>query len=209
MISVSIVEDDDDLRENLAFLIDGTKGYGCVSAYPDCETALLCIDKDMPDVILMDIGLPGMSGIEGIREIKKMWPAQNIIVLTVHDDDDLVFEALCAGACGYLIKGMSPERLLEAIREAQEGGAPMSAHIARMVVGSFQIESSTPLTQREKEILTHLCKGKSYKMIASALFISEDTVRSHIRHIYQKLHVRSKSEAVVKALRERLVAIHA
>ena len=208
MITVTIVEDDEDLRENLAFLIDGTKGYRCVSAYPDCETALRDIEMDLPDVVLMDIGLPGMSGIEGIREFKKTWPEQNIIVLTVHEDDDLVFEALCAGACGYLIKGMPPEKLLAAIREAQQGGAPMSAPIARLVVRSFQIENHSPLTPRETEILTQLCKGKSYKMIAGTLFISQDTVRSHIRHIYQKLHVRSKSEAVVKALKERLVAIH-
>ncbi|MGH7455556.1 MAG: LuxR C-terminal-related transcriptional regulator, partial [bacterium] len=127
----------------------------------------------------------------------------------VYDDDELVFDALCAGACGYLIKGMPPEKLLEAVREAHDGGAPMSARIARMVVRSFQMELHSPLTQREKDILTQLCKGMSYKMIANALFISQDTVRSHIRHIYQKLQVRSKSEAVAKALKERLVTIHA
>jgi len=208
MIAVTIVEDDGDLRENLADLLDHAGGFLCVSAYADCETALAGLDDDAPDVVLMDIGLPGMSGIEGIREIKKTWPAQNVIVLTIHDDDDLVFQALCAGAGGYLVKGMPPEKLLAAIREAQEGGAPMSTHIASMVVRSFQIENHSPLTRRETEILTQLCKGKSYKMIADALFISQDTVRSHIRHIYQKLHVRSKSEAVLKALKERLVPIN-
>jgi DNA-binding NarL/FixJ family response regulator len=208
MISVTLVEDNDDLRENLVFLIDNSEEYCCVSAYPDCETALDNIEADEPDVVLMDIGLPGMSGIEGIREIKKKKPQQDIVVLTVHDDDDLVFEALCAGACGYLIKDMPPEKLLEAIREAHHGGAPMSATVARLVVRSFQMEPHAALTEREKDILTQLCKGKSYKMIAHTLFISQDTVRSHIRHIYQKLHVRSKSEAVAKALKERLVAIH-
>jgi DNA-binding NarL/FixJ family response regulator len=167
------------------------------------------IEADEPDIVLMDIGLPGMSGIEGIREIKKKMPQQDIVVLTVHDDDDLVFEALCAGACGYLIKDTPPEKLLEAIREAHHGGAPMSATVARLVVRSFQMEPHAALTQREQDILAQLCRGKSYKMIASALFISQDTVRSHIRHIYQKLQVRSKSEAVAKALKERLVAVHA
>jgi DNA-binding NarL/FixJ family response regulator len=209
MISVTLVEDNDDLRENLVFLIDNSEEYCCVSAYPDCETALDNIEADEPDVVLMDIGLPGMSGIEGIREIKKRMPRQDIIVLTVHEDDDLVFEALCAGACGYLIKDTPPEKLLEAIREAHHGGAPMSASVARRVVRSFQMEPHATLTEREKDILTQLCKGKSYKMIAHTLFISQDTVRSHIRHIYQKLQVRSKSEAVAKALKERLVAIHA
>jgi DNA-binding NarL/FixJ family response regulator len=209
MISVTLVEDDDDLRESLALLFDSTSGFCCASAYRDCETALAGIEQDMPDVVLMDLGLPGMSGIEGIREIKKKLPELDIVVLTVYDDDDLVFDALCAGACGYLIKDMPPDKLLEALREAHDGGAPMSASIARMVVRSFQMEPHSPLTQREKDILAQLCKGMSYKMIASALFISQDTVRSHIRHIYQKLQVRSKSEAVAKALKERLVAIHA
>ncbi len=209
MISVTIVEDDDDLRENLVFLIDSSSDFCCASAYRDCETALAGINGDQPDVVLMDIGLPGMSGIEGIREIKKTLPKLDIVVLTVYDDDDLVFDALCAGACGYLIKGMPPEKLLEAVREAHNGGAPMSAGVARLVVRSFQMEPHSPLTQREKDILTQLCKGMSYKMIATSLFISQDTVRSHIRHIYQKLHVRSKSEAVAKALKERLVAVHA
>jgi len=209
MISVTIVEDNDDLRENLAFLIDGARDYCCAGTHRDCESALERLEDERPDVVLMDIGLPGMSGIEGIREIKKMWPGQNVIVLTVHDDDDLVFEALCAGACGYLIKDMPPEKLLEAIQEAHHGGAPMSGSIARMVVRSFQMAPHAALTRREKDILIQLCKGKSYKMIASALFISQDTVRSHIRHIYQKLQVRSKSEAVAKALKERLVAVYA
>jgi DNA-binding NarL/FixJ family response regulator len=208
MISVTIVEDDDDLRENLVFLIDSSSDFCCASAYRDCETALAGIADDRPDIVLMDIGLPGMSGIEGIREIKKKLPIQNIVVLTVYDDDNLVFDALCAGAGGYLIKGMPPEKLLEAVREAHDGGAPMSASIARLVVRSFQMEPHSPLTQREKDILAQLCKGMSYKMIANTLFISQDTVRSHIRHIYQKLQVRSKSEAVAKALKERLVAVH-
>lgn len=205
MISVSIVEDDDDFRESLTILIDGSPGFSCISAYRDCETALKGIENDLPDVVLMDIGLPGMSGIEGIRKIKEKLPDMDIVVLTIHEEDELVFDALCAGACGYLIKDFQLERLLDAIHEVHQGGAPMSSNIARMVVHSFQMAPHSPLTQRETDILTYLCQGLSYKMIADALCISLETVHSHIEHIYQKLHVHSKSEAVAKALKGRLV----
>jgi DNA-binding NarL/FixJ family response regulator len=205
MISVAIVEDDDDLRESLPILINSTPGFTCLSAYRDCETAIKELENDLPEVVLMDIGLPGMSGIEGIPKIKEKLPDIDIIMLTIHEDDDLVFDALCAGACGYLLKDTPPEKILEAIREAHEGGAPMSSNIARMVVRSFQTEHYSPLTKRETGILTELCKGMSYKTIADTLFISEETVRSHIKHIYHKLHVRSKSEAVAKAFKSRLV----
>lgn len=205
MITVAIVEDDGDIRESLALLINGTPGFTCINTYSDCETALDGIVEDPPDVVLMDVGLPGMSGIEGIRLLKERLHEINLVVLTVHDESKLVFDALCAGACGYLLKDTPPAKLLEAIRETYEGGAPMSTQIARMVVGSFRTNPHTALTQRETEVLEQLCKGKSYKMIADTLFISEETVRRHIKHIYKKLQVGSKSEAVAKALKEKLV----
>lgn len=205
MIYVSIVEDDDDIRESLAILINGTAEFECVSHFRDCESAIENIVDDPPDVVLMDIGLPGISGIEGIRILKEKLPALDILMLTVHCDYKLVFEALCAGACGYLTKDTRPAKLLESIKEAFEGGAPMSTQIARMVVDSFKTKPHTDLTTRETEVLTQLCKGKSYRMIAEALFISEETVRRHIKNIYKKLEVSSKSEAVAKALKEKLV----
>lgn len=207
MINVSIVEDDDEIRESLSILINGTSGFSCISTYVNCESAVVGIIEDPPDVILMDIGLPGISGIEGIRRIKARMPDIDILILTVHGDSKRVFEALCAGACGYLIKDTPPARLLEAITEAYHGGAPMSTQIARMVVDSFKINSHSDLTQREIEVLNQLCKGKSYRMIADTLFISEETVRRHIKNIYKKLEVSSKSEAVAKALKERLVHV--
>lgn len=205
MITVAIVEDDLDIRESLALLINGTPGFNCINTYRDCETALEGIVDDPPDVVLMDLGLPGMSGIEGIRLLKEQLDEISLLVLTVHDESKLVFEALCAGACGYLLKETPPAKLLEAIRETHDGGAPMSTQIARMVVGSFRTNPHAALTQRETEVLEQLCKGKSYKMIADTLFISEETVRRHIKHIYKKLQVGSKSEAVAKALKEKLV----
>jgi len=205
MITVSIIEDDHDIRESLAIIINGTPGYRCESAYNKVEPALQNVETELPDVILMDIELPGMSGIEGVRRIKKILPEIDILMLTVHEDDGVVFESLCAGACGYLTKNTPPSRLLDAIKEVHEGGAPMSTNIARMVIGSFNQSAKSPLTVREKEVLTLLCKGKSYKMIADQLFISTDTVRSHIKRIYKKLEVTSNAEAVAKAIREKLV----
>jgi DNA-binding NarL/FixJ family response regulator len=205
MISVSIVEDDDDIRESLALIINSTDGFSCNNTYGECWPAIKGIDKDLPDVMLMDIGLPGMSGIEGIRKIKEKHPDLDIIVLTVHENDEIVFEALCAGACGYLVKETPTARILEAIKEVKQGGSPMSTQIARMVVGSFQKKSEYVLTSRELEVLNQLCKGKSYKMIGESLFISEETVRRHLKNIYKKLEVHSKSEAVAKALKEKLI----
>jgi len=207
MIEVSIVEDDDEIRESLAILIHGTVGFRCTDTYRDCESAISGVLENPPDVILMDIGLPGISGIEGIRLIKKELPDLDILMLTVHGDSKLVFEALCAGACGYLLKDTQPGKLLEAIREAHEGGGPMSTQIARMVVDSFKTFPRSDLTPRETEVLTHLCRGKSYRTIAESLFISEETVRRHIKSIYKKLEVGSKSEAVAKALKEKIVSI--
>jgi DNA-binding NarL/FixJ family response regulator len=207
MIKIAIIEDDKDFRESLAILINKRAGFRCTSTYPDCESALQNIERDAPDVILMDIGLPGMSGIEGTQRIKERLPESDILVLTIHEDDETVFDALCAGATGYLTKDIPSTRILEAIAEVYWGGAPMSSNIARMIVHSFQMTVHSSLTNRENDILAHICKGMSYKSIADNLFISQETVRSHIKHIYQKLHVHSKSEAVAKAFRERLVRV--
>lgn len=205
IISVALVEDDEDIRAGLSALIDDSDGFCCLNSYRNCESALPGILKEKPDVVLMDIQLPGMSGIAGVQRIKEMSPAIDVIMLTIHKDDETVFKSLCAGASGYLLKNTKPAKILEAIREVCDGGAPMSSNIARMIVGSFRRTTCSPLTPRETEVLTHLCNGQSYKMIAYALFVSEQTVHFHIKNIYQKLHVHSKSEAVAKALREKLI----
>ncbi len=212
MISVVVVEDNDTIREGLKILIDGTEGYSCIGTYTRCETMLKSLKKSEPDVLLMDIGLPGMSGIEGIKQAKIILPDLNILVLTVYEENDLVFDALCAGACGYLVKKTPPSRLLEAISEAYSGGAPMSSHIARKVIDFFQVKKSASsndsqnlLTPREREILGGLVEGNSFKALADSLCISIETVRFHFRNIYKKLHVHSQSEAVAKAIKEGLI----
>lgn len=221
MIKVLIVEDNDTIREGLKMLIDGTEGYSCIGAYLKCELMLKNVERLKPDVLLMDIGLPGMNGIEGIKEVKKLLPELTILVLTIYEENDLIFEALCAGASGYLVKKTPPSKLLEAIREANEGGAPMSSHIARKVIDFFsrkdvkkfpqQIKQTSQekaediLTPRELEILSGLVDGNSFKAIAESLYISIETVRFHFRNIYKKLHVHSQSEAVAKAIREGIV----
>jgi len=205
MISVIIVEDDSEIRESLELLINGTPNYECLHSFENAETALKWLDDEIPDVVLMDIGLPGMSGIEAIKKIKNKYPSLDVLVLSIHENDEYVFDALCAGATGYLTKDIPPSKILDGIKEVYQGGAPMSTQIARMVIGSFKIKPSPELTKRETEVLTDLCDGSSYKMIADNLFISEETVRKHIKNIYRKLEVHSKSEAVAKAIRDRLV----
>ncbi len=205
LLRVVIVEDDKLIREGFANLINDSEKYICVGHYDTCENTLKNLGKDDPQIILMDIGLPGISGIEGIRRIKRVKPQTDIIVVTVHEDDMKVFEALCAGASGYLTKNITPKELIEAIDETQKGGAPMSTNIARMVVRSFQRNNESPLSSRETEVLQHLARGKSYTMIADELFIDKETVRSHIKNIYRKLEVNSKSEAIDKASKERFI----
>ena len=212
MINVVIVEDNDTIREGLKMLIDGTDGFLCSGTFNSCEKLLKEVKVLNPDVILMDLGLPGMSGIEGITEVKKILPEITILVLTIYDENEKIFQALCAGACGYLVKKTSPAALLDAIREAYEGGAPMTSHIARKVVSFFRkknafvkSDSKNILTPREIEVLSGLVDGNSYQAIADSLFISVDTVRFHFRNIYKKLHVHSQGEAVAKALREGLI----
>ncbi len=212
MIKVVVVEDNDTIRDGLKILIDGTEGYSCIGAYSKCEAMLKVLEKLQPDVLLMDIGLPGMNGIDGIKEAKAVLPDLNILVLTVYEENDLIFDALCAGACGYLVKKTPPSKLLEAIKEATQGGAPMSSHIARKVIDFFQHKNRSAskgannnLTPREREILSGLVEGNSFKAIADSLFISIETVRFHFRNIYKKLHVHSQSEAVAKAIKEGLI----
>lgn len=209
-IKVGIIEDQKQTREGLAALIGGTPGYRTVGAWVSVEEALSRFDRDIPDVLLADIQLPGMSGIEGVRRFKARVPALQILMLTVYSDNDSVFEAICAGACGYLLKDTPPSRLLEAIRETAAGGAPMSPGIARKVVTMFQQvvvpkTDDAGLTGRELEVLQLLAGGHSYKTAADALSVSVDTIRFHVRNIYEKLHVNSKSDAVLKAMRAGLV----
>lgn len=205
MIKVAIVEDDPDIRQGLALLLNSTKGFQLAGEFGDGETAIEGLKKNQPDVLLLDIELPGMSGIDAIWKIKANNPAIDILMLTVHQEDTMVFESLCAGATGYLVKTASPPQILQAIEDIHRGGAPMSAPIARMVVASFKIEPGVALTEREKEVLSKLCEGLSYKLIADRINVSRDTVHAHIKNIYRKLHVHSKSEAVITAIRRKLI----
>ncbi len=210
MIKVVIVEDNKIINESLSLLINKAAGFSCAGSFLDCESMLKKVKDLKPDILLMDIKLPGMNGIDGVKIVKGILPDLNILMLTIHEENDLIFDALCAGACGYLVKKTHPERLLEAIQEAYEGGAPMSSHIARKVTLFFQnkkklAEDSTLLTDRELEILKELIKGKTYYSIAMTLNISKDTVRFHIKKIYKKLHVHSQAEAVAKAIKKGYV----
>lgn len=209
-IHVVIVEDNKIINDSLTSLISRSPGFACVGSFQDCESMLKRIEEVRADILLMDIKLPGMNGIEGVKKVKQLLPELNILMLTVHEENELIFDALCAGACGYLVKKTHPERLLEAIQEAHEGGAPMSSHIARKVTRFFQetktlSEDSALLTDRELEILKELIKGKTYYSIAMTLNISKDTVRFHIKRIYKKLHVHSQAEAVAKAIKKGYV----
>ncbi len=205
MIHVAIVEDDPDIRQTLGLIIDGTPGYSCQHTFEDCESALDPITSFQPDVVLMDINLPGMDGLEGVRQLTRRLPDLSIVMLTVHTDDQSLFDALRAGASGYLLKSTPPTQLLEAIKTVNEGGAPMSSKMARKVLASFRSTQDTPLSDRETEILKLLCDGHNYKIIAEQLHVSGHTVRSHIKNIYQKLHVNSRAEAVRKAMKDKLV----
>ena len=202
---IVIVEDNDVIREGFELLINSMSPFEVVNAYALCEDAIRQLKKDAPDLILMDLELPGMHGIDGIKQIKKLRPDINIIVITVHENSELVFESLCAGACGYITKSTDYGQLLDAIDEAMNGGAPMSSKIAKMVVGSFQRNQNSPLSARETEVLELLAKGKSYSVIANELFIHKETVKSHIKNIYYKLQVSSKADAIEKALKNKLI----
>jgi len=209
-IRVAIVEDQADTREGLGVLIHGTHGYRVTGSFGSMEDALANIGKQLPDVALVDIGLPGMSGIEGARRLRERHPALLVMMLTVYGDDERIFEAMCAGARGYLLKKTPPARLLESLREVVTGGAPMSPEVARRVVRLF-CEIRPPekvdydLTPHELRLLRLLVGGHNYQSAAAELGVSFSTINFHMQNIYGKLQVHSKSEAVAKALRQRLV----
>lgn len=210
VIRIAIVEDSRRTREGLAALISGTPGLELSGQWSSMENALASIGERVPDVLLTDIGLPGMSGIDGVRVLRDRLPRLRMLILSVHGDDDHVFEAICAGACGYLLKDTPPHQLLDALVQAHAGGAPMSPSVARRVLAMFQRFApprgvAHDLTERELDVLKKLSDGLGYKQIAAALGMSLDTVRFHLRNIYGKLHVHSKSEAVMTALRRGIV----
>ncbi|TDQ11727.1 response regulator transcription factor [Pedobacter metabolipauper] len=193
---ITIIEDNRVIREGFAAVIDGTADYQVCGQYSNCEEALKKLPSDKPDLVLMDIGLPGISGIEGTERIKKRCPECIVLIITVLEDSDKVFRSLCAGAGGYIVKNSDTENIVRSISEAFAGGAPMSLNIAKMVVQSFKVPQDSPLSEREREVLRNIAEGKSYSKIANDLFISKETVRSHIKNIYQKLAVNSKAEAL-------------
>jgi DNA-binding NarL/FixJ family response regulator len=204
-ISVSIVEDDAQVRASLVKLIDSSPGFRCVSQHGSAENALQEIPRIKSEVVLMDINLPGINGVECVRRLKPQMPGTQVIMLTVYQNTEHIFNALAAGATGYLLKQTPPAELLAAIREVHVGGSPMSSHIARKIVQSFQQSASASaeaqsLSPREAEVLDLLAKGFLYKEIADSMKVTYATVHTHIRHIYEKLHVRSRTEAVAKHL---------
>jgi DNA-binding NarL/FixJ family response regulator len=209
VLKIAIVEDQLRIREGLRLLIDGTVGFRCSGSFGSMEEAIEKIGTDLPDVALVDIGLPQMSGIDGIRVLKQSYPDLLLLMLTVYDDDKRIFDAMCAGAAGYLLKKTPPARLLESLKEVTAGGAPMSPEVARRVVALFREirppEANYDLTPHEIRILKLLVEGYNYKTAAAELDVSVNTIRFHMRSIYDKLQVHSKSEAVAKSLRQRII----
>lgn len=208
-ISISIVEDNKFVRAGWEAVLGDVPDFIVLSAYPSCEDALASEEIGQSDVVLMDIGLPGMSGIEGVKHLLERYPELIIVICTVHDEDEKVFDAICAGAMGYLLKKITPVELIKAIRDAVAGGSPMTPNIARKVIASMQVpavqNSATDLSERESEVLYHLAAGKSYSNIAGEMFLSVDGVRYHIRNIYEKLQVHSRAEAIAKGHQNRLI----
>ena len=211
MIKVAIFEDNRSLREGLTAMIEGTAGFQCVGAFPNCNYLIKNVEYAKPDVILMDIEMPGINGIEAVALIKDEFPEIKILMETIFDDDEKIFNSICAGAEGYILKHTSPAEIMEAITEIHQGGSPMTPSIANRVLKmvkdkpAFNQKENFDLSAREKEILFCLVKGMSYKMVADTCFISIETVNVHIKNIYRKLQVHSKSEAVAKAIKGRIV----
>ncbi len=212
-IKVAIFEDNKHLRESLYYLINGSEGFSCVGAFPDCKDLVFQLKKTSPDVVLMDIEMPGMRGIEAAKIIRQNFSGIQVLMQTVFHDDEHIFNAVCAGASGYILKTTSPAGYIEAIKDVYNGGSPMTGSVARRVLELFQQRvpatgangTDYQLTPKEKEILQQLVKGKSFKMIADALGSTYETVRTHMKNIYAKLHVNSNTEAVSKALNEKIV----
>jgi DNA-binding NarL/FixJ family response regulator len=211
-IRTAIVEDEEDIREGIGELFDFTEGFHCTGRYRTMEEALARLAAATPDVMLVDIGLPGMSGIEGIRIIRERFPSIQLLMLTVYDDDDRIFEALCAGATGYLLKKTPASRLVDSVREAVEGGSPMSPEVARKVVGLFRQvrppdRTEHDLTPHELRVLKMFAEGHNYRTAAAELGVTVNTIAFHVKQIYGKLEVHSKSEAVVKAIKNGLIEL--
>lgn len=207
MIRVGIIEDNNTLRHSLTRLIDEAEGMKCVVSLGNLLNVVSEFKKSYPDIVLMDIGLPNISGIEGVKTVRENFDDIQVLMFTVFEDNDKIFEAIKAGASGYLLKKTPPEEIIEGIRSLYNGGAPMSASIARRVIQSFRDRADSTktnfnLTTREKEVLNSLVDGLSYKKITEKYFISISTVRTHISHIYEKLHVNSKAQAVAKILKK-------
>lgn len=209
-ITVVIIEDRHELREGLAILINGTKGFQCVGSYASMEEALVKIDQNLPTIVLLDLGLPGINGIEGTKILKERYPQIIILILTIYDDDEKIFNAICAGAAGYLLKKTPPAKLMESIAETVNGGAAMSPEVARRVILFFR-DLNPPkqvdyhLSPHETRLLRMFVEGHNYKTAAVELDVTVNTISFHVKNIYEKLQVHSKSEAVAKALRNRLV----
>lgn len=210
-IKVAIFEDNKHLRESLYYLINGTEGFSCTGAYADGNDLLFQLSRNRPDVVLMDIEMPGINGIEAVKLVRRNFPGIQVLMQTIFHDDDNIFKAVCAGASGYILKTTSPAGYIEAVRDVYNGGSPMSGSVARRVLELFQKNiipasgNDYQLTPKEKEVLQHLVKGKSFKMIAGEIGATYETVRTHMKNIYAKLHVNSNTEAVSKALQEKIV----
>jgi DNA-binding NarL/FixJ family response regulator len=209
-IRVLVFEDNQSLRNSIYQLVNGTEGFTCVGAHENCSHLLDAVDESRPDIVLMDIQMPGINGIEAVKLIREKYPHLKILMQTIFEDEDKIFNSIYAGASGYILKNTSPARFLEFIKETYEGGAPLSPSVAAKVLKMVAPKNGErvqnfDLSEREKEILSCLVKGMSYKLIANACFISIDTVRGHIRNIYDKLHVHSKSEAVANAIQNKIV----
>ncbi|MEZ4874610.1 MAG: response regulator transcription factor [Flavobacteriaceae bacterium] len=210
-MKICIFEDNTHLRESLQLLIDATAGFHCVGAFPNCKNLLEKFSDVSCDICLMDIGMPGISGIEATKIIKESYPEIQVLIQTVFSDDDNIFKAICAGASGYILKTSSPAEYIQAIKDVKSGGAPMSPSIASRVLQLFKLnfqpltKEEYHLTDKEKLVLQQLVEGKSYKMIADELTISVETIKTHMKNIYAKLHVHSSTEAVSKALQERII----
>lgn len=202
---IIIIEDDPDIRRSFELIINGSDKFQVFQSYGNAEDAVKEVQKVKPDICMVDLELPGMNGIEAIREIKERFPTAECVIVTVYEDTDMVFEGLKAGASGYIIKNANYMEIIQALEEVLKGGAPMSSRIARMVIDNFHVNPHSPLSQRETEVLKLIAEGKSYSQISEELFISKETSKSHIKNIYAKLNVNSKSDAISRARKDRLI----